>query len=84
MAEGRFDVSRRFVRVTEKRQDGFVEFEFAVGEPGMAVELVMPQAAFESFCAANQAVFLQPRIDTGTGTSDWAWTLRDATQQRFR
>jgi len=80
--EGRFDVTKRFVRVTEKREDGFVEFEFAVGEPDMAVELVMPQAAFESFCTTNQAVFLEPRFNVGP--NDWAWTLHDATHQRFR
>jgi phenol hydroxylase P0 protein len=82
MVEGSFDVTKRFVRVTGKRNDGFVEFEFAVGEPDMAVELVMPQAAFDSFCATNQAVFLQPRGHDRA--SDWAWTLHDATHQRFR
>jgi len=32
MAE-EFDTSKRFVRLIEKREDGFVEFEFSVGEP---------------------------------------------------
>jgi len=28
-----FDVGRKFVRVLERRPDGLVAFEFAIGEP---------------------------------------------------
>ena len=42
-----FDVQKKFVRVVELRPDGFVEFEFAVGEPELYVEMVLPPTAFE-------------------------------------
>ena len=35
-----FDTRRRFVRVTGERPNGFVEFDFAVGEPDLAVEMI--------------------------------------------
>jgi phenol hydroxylase P0 protein len=52
------DTSRRFVRVLEQRADGFVAFEFAIGWPELAVELLLPPAAFGEFCAANRVVRL--------------------------
>lgn len=48
------DTSLRFVRVTERRPDGLVAFEFAIGWPELAVELLLPALAFDEFCAANQ------------------------------
>ncbi|MBL8351480.1 MAG: phenol hydroxylase subunit [Burkholderiaceae bacterium] len=48
------DTSRRFVRVTERRADGLVAFEFAIGWPELAVELLLPAAAFAEFCERNQ------------------------------
>jgi len=45
-----FDPNRKFVRVIENRPDGLVGFEFAVGEPELFVELMMPGAAFDEFC----------------------------------
>jgi phenol hydroxylase P0 protein len=43
-----------FVRVRHERADGFIEFDFAIGEPDLSVELILPRAAFEEFCAINQ------------------------------
>ena len=48
-----FDPARRFVRIVELRADGMVEFEFAVGEPELFVEMVLPRAAFDDFCATQ-------------------------------
>lgn len=48
------DLSRKFVRVTDVRADGLVAFEFSIGWPEMAVELVLPKPAFEEFCNAHQ------------------------------
>ena len=47
------DPSRKFVRVTERRDDGLVAFEFSIGWPELAVELLLPSAAFEEFCTRN-------------------------------
>jgi len=48
------DTSLRFVRVTDCRADGLVAFEFAIGWPELAVELLLPAPAFDEFCLANQ------------------------------
>ena len=55
-----FDPRVRFVRLRRVRADGFVEFDFAIGEPELSVELVMPVAAFHEFCRANDVVQITP------------------------
>lgn len=57
------DTSRRFVRVLETRPNGLVSFEFSIGWPELAVELMLPPAAFAEFCAVNRVV----RLDTPPG-----------------
>lgn len=54
------DTSLRFVRVLDRREDGLVSFEFAIGWPDLSVELMLPAAAFEAFCANNRV----QRLDT--------------------
>jgi phenol hydroxylase P0 protein len=48
------DTTQRFVRLIEERPDGLVAFEFAIGWPELAVELLLPAPAFAAFCAANR------------------------------
>jgi len=52
------DTSLRFVRVLEQQPDGLVAFEFAIGWPELAVELLLPAPAFAAFCAANRVQHL--------------------------
>lgn len=58
------DVTRKFVRVTQVRDNGLVVFEFSVGWPELAAELVLPRAAFNEFCATHQV----QRLDDATLT----------------
>ncbi len=86
MTEPSFDVTRKFVRVMGTLPNGFVEFEFAIGEPDVCVELVMPQVAFDEFCRNNQVEFIgaaSPPV-ADSADADFHWSLRQATQQRFR
>ena len=48
------DTTRRYVRVLEERSDGLVAFEFAIGWPELAVELLLPAQAFAEFCATQR------------------------------
>ena len=48
------DTSLKFVRVIEERADGLVAFEFSIGWPELAVELLLPAQAFEEFCATHR------------------------------
>ena len=87
MAKNGFDVTRKYVRVLGSLPSGLVEFEFAVGEPEMAVELVMPKAAFDEFCVGNHVEFITRSAAAAPADADDAdfhWNLHQATHQRFR
>lgn len=80
----KIDPNKKFVRVCELRPDGFVEFEFAIGEPELFVEMIMPATVFDDFCALNKVRFLDETSRLQVGAEDWQWRLRDATHQRFK
>lgn len=90
MSQENMDVTRKFVRVTADRADGFVEFDFAIGEPELFVELLMSRAAFEDFCRTNQVILLEGPRPEFSGENDendqggWDWRLKQATSQHFR
>lgn len=77
-----FDPSRKFIRLVAQRADGMVEFEFAVGEPELFVEMLLPRPAFEAFCAAQGVQPLAPILpaEAGGDRADrpWSWTLHEA------
>ena len=82
-----FDPSARFVRVIEERADGFVEFEFAVGEPELFVEMVLPRAGFEDFCRREGVAPTQGGLAPAPGGSsehEWDWSLHAARAHPFR
>lgn len=81
-----FDTARRFVRVTGERPNGFIEFDFAIGDPELFVELILGREAFGEFCAANAVELLPPRDGQADGKTpdDFDWRLADATHTRFR
>ncbi len=78
------DVTRKFVRIIEERHDGLMVFEFAIGEPELCVEMLLPRDAFEEFCRTNRVIRLEPAEAGAESRTDWDWNLREATQQRFR
>ena len=79
------DLSRKFVRLIERRPDGFVEFEFAIGDPELFAEMLLPGDAYEAFCKTNEVIELGPREESAESEgSDWNWSLHQATHQRFR
>ncbi len=49
---------QRYVRLREQRADGFVIFDFAIGDPQLSCELILPLAAYEEFCTSNHVVHL--------------------------
>lgn len=82
-----FDPRNRYVRIITAREDGLVEFEFAVGEPQLFVEMVMPRAEFEQFCRDQQVQPTQgPLSDApgGTPEHEWDWSLREARERQAR
>lgn len=82
-----FDPSARWVRIVEERPDGMVEFEFAVGEPGLYVEMVMPRPQFEDFCEQQRVVpshDTRPQARPDSAEHEWDWNLHAARTLRFR
>lgn len=49
-----------YVRVIGTQLGRYIEFEFTLDDADLTVELVMPPAAFEEFCAAQGAEILPP------------------------
>ncbi len=82
VAEAGFDANRKYVRVCEQRADGLIEFEFAIGEPTLCVELMLPGSAFHEFCLANNVILLEPRPAGGAG--DWVTRLNAASHREYR
>lgn len=75
----------RFVRVRHRRPNGLVEFDFAIGEPELFVEMILPDGAFTDFCAIQQAQLLTDEPSPQEeDTGDWDWRLTDATHTRFK
>ena len=54
------DITRRFVRLSSVRADGYVEFVFSIGDPEIGVDLILPRAAYDEFCRANRVTFVTP------------------------
>ncbi|WP_374492929.1 phenol hydroxylase subunit [Zoogloea sp.] len=77
------DVSRKYVRLVERRPDGLVEFEFSISDPALFVEMLLPEAAYEEFCLTNRVILLEGERPE-EGEDDFNWSLREATHQRFR
>lgn len=81
------DTSRRFVRLRGERANGFIEFDFAIGEPEIFVELILGPEAFAEFCATNKVEMLPTTVSHSSedvARSDWDWRLADATKTRFK
>lgn len=81
----RFDPSRKFVRVTGER-NGNVEFEFGIGDLSLAVELMLPPADFEAFCAENEVTFVETDDEANRPMNDaeraMSWRPSDVQQPR--
>ena len=75
-----FDASKRYVRICKERPDGFIEFEFAIGEPELYVELLLSTKAFEEFCTKNHVTFLETNTKTA---STWVERMTDASHKLY-
>lgn len=79
-----FDTTRRFVRLRGERANGFIEFDFAIGEPELFLEMILDPEAFAEFCVSNQVEMLAADAGKASEPSDWDWRLADATGTRFK
>ena len=54
------EMTEKYVRIKGIVRDAYVEFDFAIGDPTLFVELVLPITAFQDFCDKNQVKTLSP------------------------
>ena len=52
------DDLKKFVRVLRVREGAYIEFQFAISDPELYVELILPRDAFDEFCRTNDVVRL--------------------------
>jgi phenol/toluene 2-monooxygenase (NADH) P0/A0 len=75
--EALIDYEWRAIRIAEVRTDGFVAFDFYVGDPDIYAEMVLPTAAFHEFCA-TQGVEPTGPADALTSADGLGLSIRDA------
>ncbi len=49
---------KKYVHVTDREREGFVEFNFSINDPTLFLEMILPEQAFEDFCRYNDVTFL--------------------------
>ena len=52
------DAARHYVRVTRRDHRGYTEFQYAIGDPTLSLDMILPPAAFAEFCARHRVVML--------------------------
>lgn len=62
-----------FVRLLGTKRDEFVEFEFAIDDPELSVELVMPFDEFMEFCGRYSVSFLEPDPGAAAAFEKLSW-----------
>ena len=72
-----FDPAKRYVRLTQVRADGFVEFEFAIGDPDLAVDLILPADAYRDFCRDNHVLLISPLQGVAIDRARLRWSTND-------
>ncbi len=79
-----FDQLPRFVRVRSEPDARFVEFDFAIGHPELFVELVMPCAAFATFCQRQRVVQMDAAMCRAVDEDAAKWRYGDIGRREAR
>ncbi|HJV84978.1 MAG TPA: phenol hydroxylase subunit [Noviherbaspirillum sp.] len=68
----------KYVRVLEVKDDKYILFDFAIGEPDLSVELILPPKAFVEFCQANQVIYMTPAQGAQVDMERLTWRHGDS------
>jgi phenol hydroxylase P0 protein len=77
--EDKFDDLTRYVRIRRVIDDKFIEFDFAIGDPSLYVELVLPKAAFDQFCQHNHVTLMSEEQAAAVDADMEKWRYGDDT-----
>jgi phenol hydroxylase P0 protein len=64
---------KKFVQIIELKDNGFVQFYFAVSEVKMNVELLLPFKAFIEFCQNNRVSFFTEEQEEQVENDNLNW-----------
>ena len=65
--------AQHYVRVTRTHPRGYIEFQFSIGDPSLYLEMTLPPAAFDEFCARHAAVHLSIGQAAAVDIADLRW-----------
>jgi len=71
----------RYVRVRSTARPGYVEFDFAIGDPTLFVELILPADAFRAFCESNNVVEMDRAQAAAVDEDAIKWRYADASRK---
>ena len=74
-----FSDLKRYVRVRQVIDDKFIEFDFAIGDPSLYVELVLPRQAFDEFCKHNKVTLMTAEQAAAVDADMEKWRYGDET-----
>lgn len=80
------DLKQKYVRVTNIKDDKYVEFDFGIDDPEIFVELVLPFEMFETFCENNKVTLLPPE-DNANSTDEYErmmWRIGNVGNTAFK
>lgn len=70
-----------YVRVTKIDNRGYVEFQFSIGDPNLYLEMALPRAAFDEFCATQQAQHLTREQEDLVDRTERKWRYGDVNEE---
>ncbi len=73
----RWDDLGRYVHVTSRARSGYVEFNFSIGDPQLYIEMILPLAAFDAFCAEHQVQFIDAATAAQIERDERKWQYGD-------
>lgn len=79
LQQNSFDALVKYVRVRSDANARFVEFDFAIGDPSLFVELILPKAAFASFCTNNKVVLMSAEQERAVDDELEKWRYGEET-----
>jgi phenol hydroxylase P0 protein len=68
---------KRYARIRRVVDDKFIEFDFAIGDPSLYVELVLPRKAFYTFCRHNNVVMMTEKQAEAVDADMAKWRYGD-------
>ncbi len=69
----------KYIRITSAPDAAFVSFDFAIGDPNLFVELVMPPRVFEYFCQKNGVLTMTPEQSAEVDAQIAKWRYGEET-----